>query len=69
MLSVVQPLYPWGVKLLTEEIFIIGRPFGEFKNTGNAALNGQIDKEISIVKQIKIQGKDVSVPEHLSRKP
>ncbi len=52
-------------KLLTEEINRIGRPFGEFKHTGNAALNGQIDKEISIVKQIKVQGKQVTVPDNL----
>jgi len=53
--------------LLSRDINEMGRPFGEFKHTVNAALNGQIDKEISIVKQIKIQGKEVTVPEHLQQ--
>ena len=54
-------------KLMTEEIKKMERPYGEFLNIGNAGLNGQIDKEISIVKQINIKGKKVTVPKHLSR--
>lgn len=51
--------------LLTNEIRKQGRPFGEFVHTGNAGTNGQIQKEIGIIKQLKIQGKDITVPETL----
>ena len=54
--------------LLREDLNKMGRPFGEFIHESNAGLNGQIDKEISIVKQIRIRGKDVSVPENLKKK-
>ncbi|MCK5208717.1 MAG: hypothetical protein KAQ79_11870, partial [Cyclobacteriaceae bacterium] len=54
-------------KLLTNEIENIGRPFGEFKNTGNASYAGQITEEINLVKQIKINGKKVILPEHFNK--
>ena len=54
-------------KLLTNEIENIGRPFGEFKNTGNASSPGQITEEINLVKQIKINGKKVILPEHFNK--
>lgn len=43
----------------------IGRPFGEFNSGGNAALPGQIDRQIEVVKQLQIKGKEVSVPKAL----
>ena len=54
-------------RLLTEELQKLGRPFGEFVNTGNAGLNGQIQEQINIVKQINVQGKNIVVPENISR--
>ena len=56
-------------KILKEHINIIGRPFGEFKYSGNAGLQGQVNKEINMVKQIKIKGKNVIVPEQFSNLP
>ncbi|MFC2115923.1 sulfatase [Bacteroidota bacterium] len=56
-------------ELLTKDIEKLGRPYGEFLYNGNAALNGQVDKEIKIVKQIKIRGKDLTIPEHFKRQP
>ena len=47
---------------LTGCIQSIGRPFGEFLPGGNAAPPGQVDAQIALVKQIEIQGKNVSVP-------
>jgi len=44
---------------------VIGRPFGELIPGGNAALPGQIDKQIQIVKQLEIKGKTVTVPKAL----
>ena len=54
-------------EVLTKDLEKLGRPYGEFLHAGNASLNGQIDEEISIVKQITVRGKDVTVPDHLSR--
>ena len=48
--------------LMRQDLEVIGRPFGEFIPGGNAAAPGQIDKQIGIVKQLKIQGKNVTVP-------
>ena len=48
--------------MLTGHIQSIGRPFGEFSPGGNAAPPGQVDAQIALVKQIEIQGKNVSVP-------
>jgi arylsulfatase A-like enzyme len=49
-------------KTLTGYIQSIGRPFGEFLPGGNASPPGQVDAQIALVKQIEIQGKNVSVP-------
>lgn len=51
--------------LMQQDLEAIGRPFGEFIPGGNAALPGQIDKQIEIVKQLEIKGKTVTVPEAL----
>jgi arylsulfatase A-like enzyme len=51
--------------LMQQDLEAIGRPFGEFILGGNAALPGQIDKQIEIVKQIEIKGKTVIVPQAL----
>ena len=51
--------------LLQQDLEAIGRPFGEFIPGGNAALPGQIDKQIAIVKQLDIKGKTVTVPKAL----
>ena len=54
-------------KLLAGHIEKIGRPFGEFVYSGNAALPGQVEDEIHIVKQIEVKGKKVIVPEQLKK--
>lgn len=54
-------------ELLKDYIDEIGMPFGEFNNSGNATLPGQLDHERSIIKQLKIQGKTVMVPENLKK--
>ena len=54
-------------KLLVGHIKNIGRPFGEFSYSDNAGLAGQVNDEITIVKQIKLKGKSVIVPEHLKK--
>lgn len=54
-------------KLLTGHIKQIGRPFGEFNYSDNAALPGQVENEIKVVKQIEVQGKKVMVPDHLKK--
>jgi len=51
--------------LMQQDLEAIGRPFGEFIPGGNAALPGQIDKQIEVVKQLEIKGKTVTVPEAL----
>ena len=53
--------------LLTHEINNIGRPFGEFKNTGNASSPGHINEEIKKVKQIEIKGKKIILPEYFKK--
>ena len=53
--------------LLQQDLEAIGRPFGEFIPGGNAALPGQIDKQIAIVKQLDIKGKTVTVPDALKQ--
>ena len=50
---------------MQQDLEAIGRPFGEFIPGGNAALPGQIDKQIAVVKQLEIKGKTVTVPEAL----
>ena len=52
---------------MQQDLEVIGRPFGEFIPGGNAALPGQIDKQIEIVKQLEIKGKTVTVPEALKK--
>ncbi|MDG2471354.1 MAG: hypothetical protein P8M80_18880 [Pirellulaceae bacterium] len=53
--------------LMQQDLEAIGRPFGEFIPGGNAALPGQIGKQIEIVKQLEIKGKTVIVPEALKK--
>ena len=55
--------------LLQRDLEVIGRPFGEFIPGGNAALPGQIDTQIAIVKQLEIKGKKVTVPKALKGTP
>ena len=54
-------------ELLQQDLKVIGRPFGEFITGGNAALPGQIDQQIKIVKQLDIKGKKVTVPRALEK--
>lgn len=52
--------------LLANELKKVGRPYGEFYKEGNANVESEIvEKYISIVKQLDIKGKKVTVPEHL----
>ncbi len=51
--------------LMQQDLEVIGRPFGEFLPGGNAALPGQIDQQIAIVKQLDLKGKKVTVPRAL----
>ena len=53
--------------LMQQDLKLIGRPFGEFIPGGNAALPGQIDKQIELVKRLDIQGKKVTVPKGLTK--
>ncbi|HBE72369.1 MAG TPA: hypothetical protein DDW52_29900 [Planctomycetaceae bacterium] len=53
---------------MQQDLEVIGRPFGEFIPGGNAALPGQIDKQIEVVKQLDIRGKKVTVPSSLKGK-
>jgi arylsulfatase A-like enzyme len=52
--------------LLTKYLQSFDRPFGEFVMGGNAVEGGTVDKQIQMVKQIKISGKKIIVPPHLS---
>ena len=53
--------------VMQRDLKVIGRPFGEFIPGGNAARPGQIDKQIELVKQLEIRGKQVVVPEVLTQ--
>jgi hypothetical protein len=53
--------------LMKKDLEAIGRPFGEFIPGGNATDPGQIDRQIDIVKKLKIKGKTVTVPESLKK--
>ena len=53
--------------LMQKDLEAIGRPFGEFIPGGNASAPGQIDRQIDIVKKLKIKGKTVTVPESLKK--
>jgi len=53
--------------LMQKDLESIGRPFGEFIPGGNATAPGQIDRQIDIVKKLKIKGKTVTVLESLKR--
>lgn len=55
-------------KILSGDIEKMGRPFGEFSLAENAVLPGQVKNEINIVKQLKVSGKKVIVPDHLKSK-
>lgn len=52
--------------LMQQDLESIGRPFGEFIPGHNTAGPGQIDDQIELVKQIKINGKKITVPEALN---
>ena len=54
---------------LTECLKQFDRPFGEFVSGGNAVGPGQVDKQLELVKRLKIQGKNVILPEDLETKP
>lgn len=45
----------------------IGRPFGELYDTEKVAANGQVADQIKLVKQIKVKGKKVTVPQNLKQ--
>ncbi len=53
--------------LMRQDLEVIGRPFGEFIPGGNATEPGQIDQQIEIVRQLKIQGKKITVPAALRK--
>jgi arylsulfatase A-like enzyme len=48
--------------MLKEDLESLGRPFGEFVTGGDAAPAGLIDGQIALVKEMKIQGKNVVLP-------
>lgn len=50
---------------MQEDLEAIGRPFGEFIPGGNATDPGQIDRQIEVVKKLKIKGKTITVPKSL----
>ena len=52
---------------MQEDLEAIGRPFGEFIPGGNATDPGQIDRQIEVVKKLKIKGKTITVPESLKK--
>jgi hypothetical protein len=47
---------------LRRDLVSLRRPFGEFIPGGNAAPPGLIDEQLALVKQIKIQGKTITLP-------
>lgn len=51
--------------MLTKDLGTFARPFGEFIPGGDAAPGGQIEEQVELVKQLKVQGKNVIVPDHL----
>ena len=54
--------------LMKQDLEAIGRPFGEFIPGLNTSPSGQINEQLALVKQIKIQGKKITVPEALRGK-
>ena len=52
-------------RLLTETILTTGRPYGEFVPGGNALGPGQLTKQQEMARTMKIQGKNVTLPEDL----
>jgi hypothetical protein len=54
-------------ELLKSYLKDIGRPFGELYDTENIATNGQVADQIKLVKQIKVKGKKVTVPQNLKQ--
>ena len=53
---------------IQHDLEAIGRPFGEFIPGHNTSPPGQINEQLALVKQIKIQGKKITVPEALRGK-
>lgn len=51
---------------LSEQLKKNGAPFGEFVPGGNAVPPGSVDKEIALVKQLQIKGKNVTIPASLN---
>ena len=54
--------------LMKQDLEAIGRPFGEFIPGLNTSPAGQINEQLALVRQIKIQGKKIMVPEALRGK-
>ena len=54
--------------LMKQDLEAIGRPFGELIPGLNTSPPGQINKQLALVKQIKVQGKKITVPEALRGK-
>ena len=50
-------------EMLTGDLESFGRPFGEFVSGGNAAPPGQIREQLELVKKIRIEGKNVVLPD------
>jgi arylsulfatase A-like enzyme len=53
---------------LTEAVKALGRPFGEFAPGGNASPAGLVDEQVEYVKKIRIQGKNVILPDGAAAK-
>jgi len=52
-------------EMLTTDLESFGRPFGEFVPGGNAAPPGLIDEQMELIKKIRIEGKNVILPDGL----
>jgi len=50
-------------RILRKDLESFGRPFGEFVPGGNAAPAGLIDEQVELVKNMKIVGKKVTLPD------
>ena len=50
-------------KLLISELQSIGRPYGELVPGGNAVPPGQVEEQLAFVRQCKIKGKNVILPD------
>jgi arylsulfatase A-like enzyme len=55
--------------ILTQYLKTFDRPFGEFIPGADAVPPGQIDKQLELIKKIKIQGKNVILPPEVKIEP